>query len=204
MRQDEADFLFNRSHPELLELAVRLDIPRKYLPECVAPAQLASAIWDKIQTDGKQELFTQLVSQSAPPMSPGVNEAPLPDFDPRWLDNLETPGGALRSDSPFYIERDLDRRAHQVFSRQGATISIRGPRQSGKSSALGKIYAAARRHGSALFIDFQRIDKEVLRDLGTLLRYLADMIALRLKVLNGPQASWKAPLGPKDNLTAFM
>ena len=33
---------------------------------------------------------------------------PLPAFDPRWLDQLDIPGGTVRLQSPFYIERKVD------------------------------------------------------------------------------------------------
>lgn len=34
--------------------------------------------------------------------------APLPEFDPRWLEELEAPGGAVKLRDRFYIERDAD------------------------------------------------------------------------------------------------
>ncbi|MBV9764122.1 MAG: AAA-like domain-containing protein [Acidobacteriaceae bacterium] len=138
-------------------------------------------------------------SQGAP-MAP-----PLPAFDPRWLETLDVPGGAVRLTSPFYIQRDLDTRAKQVIAQGAVTLLIKGSRQTGKTSALARIYQHARDRGDhAVFIDFQRLDRQYLENLNTVLRYMADLISLKLKTNEKPDRYWSTPLGPKDKLTTFL
>ena len=110
-----------------------------------------------------------------------VLAAPLPSFDVRWLDMLESPGGAVRLDSPFYIERELDEKAARLISRPGVTINISGSRQAGKSSALARLYQRARDLDQpAIYLDFQQLDEDQLASLDSLLRYLANFLALHL------------------------
>lgn len=52
---------------------------------------------------------------------------------------LESPEGTIDTESPFYIERVNDHVALTAIQRRGVTITIKGPRQMGKSSLLVRI-----------------------------------------------------------------
>lgn len=82
------------------------------------------------------------------------------------LPEREAPVDATMDSIPnFYVERDSDRIALESIKRQGVTITIRGPRQIGKSSLLLRIVDTARREGKRVaFLDFQLFDREVLTD----------------------------------------
>lgn len=69
----------------------------------------------------------------------------------------DVPKGALRVDSPLYVERPSDEHALGLIGRRGGvTIAIRGPRQIGKTSLLARIADAATRQGKRIaWIDFQ-------------------------------------------------
>ena len=56
---------------------------------------------------------------------------------------LELPEGTMDTASDFYIERKCDRIALSVIQQQGVTMTIKGPRQMGKSSLLNRIMEAA-------------------------------------------------------------
>jgi hypothetical protein len=130
---------------------------------------------------------------------------PLPSFDPRWLDSLEAPGGTVRLKSPFYVERDMDAATKHIVCQDGVTVSLKGSRQTGKSSLLARLYQHARDAShSVLYIDFQRIDEGQLASLDTLLRHIADLITLKQKPGQGPEPYWKLPLGPNTKLTQFL
>jgi hypothetical protein len=134
-----------------------------------------------------------------------VLAAPLPSFDVRWLDMLESPGGAVRLDSPFYIERELDEKAARLISKAGVTIRVRGSRQTGKSSALARLYQRARDlEQSAVYLDFQQLDEDQLANLDSLLQYLANFLAQQLATNESPDRYWKTALGPKDKLNQFI
>ena len=63
----------------------------------------------------------------------------------------ELPEGTMDTESAFYIERDCDAIALSTIQRQGVTITIKGPRQMGKSSLLNRTMTAAADAG----IDFE-------------------------------------------------
>jgi hypothetical protein len=131
--------------------------------------------------------------------------SPLPAFDPRWLEKLDPPGGAVRLQSPFYVEREVDKLAKDLILKDGLTLRIKGGRQMGKSSILARLYQQARdNHRSVLYIDFQRLDDQHLQDIDIFLRYLADLIAYKLKTNRPPDHYWQTPLGSKDKLTEFL
>lgn len=155
------------------------------LTAAIAGGDLPSAVWDA---------HSKPVDER--------NKTPLPLFDPRWLDSGT---GAMRVENPYYIERDLDRKAKQAVTRAGETILIRGSRQSGKSSALARICRHAKANGQqTLVVDFQGVDRSRLQDLDSVLRYLADLIFLKLKTPEGPDRYWKSALGPSDQFTEFL
>ena len=131
--------------------------------------------------------------------------SPLPAFDPRWLEKLDSPGGAIRLQSPFYIERQVDKRTKDLILKDGLTLRIKGSRQMGKSSILARLYQHARdQHRPVLYIDFQRFDDQHLQDIEIFLRHLAELIAYKLQTTRSPDHYWQTPLGPKDKLTEFL
>jgi hypothetical protein len=131
--------------------------------------------------------------------------APLPSFDPRWLDMLDDPTGAVRLKSPFYIERDMDTHLKDAIARRGITIRLKGTRQTGKSSALARLFQNTRDEKQpSVYVDFQRIDEDDTKDLNSLLRYLAEFFAAKLKTNESPAVYWNSGLGAKDKLTTFI
>ncbi|MBE9068408.1 AAA-like domain-containing protein, partial [Leptolyngbya cf. ectocarpi LEGE 11479] len=78
---------------------------------------------------------------------------------------LEMPEGTMDSTSDFYIERDCDRIALSVIQQQGVTMTIKGPRQMGKSSLLNRVMETAIAAGKQIaFLDFQLFDRAALQD----------------------------------------
>ena len=130
---------------------------------------------------------------------------PLPSFDPRWLEILEAPGGSVRLKSPFYVEREMDLPTKNEVCRDGATLTLTGSRQSGKSSMLARLYQHARDAGHpVVYIDFQRLDEGQLGSLDALTHHIADLIALKQKTNQGSRPYWDLPLGPSTKLTHFL
>ena len=73
--------------------------------------------------------------------------------------------------STFYVERPSDHTALAAIERQGITISIKAPRQMGKSSLLMRIVDAATRQGKRVaLLDFQLFEKAALTDANTFFR----------------------------------
>jgi hypothetical protein len=139
-------------------------------------------------------------------LSPNVEiTAPLPAFDPQWLEQLTAPGGAVRLSSPFYIARQMDDQASGMILREGVTVRIKGCRQMGKSSLLARLYQYAQDNNyQALYIDLQRLDDSYFQDINSLLMYFANLVELRFRTNIGPGEYWRSDFGPKDKLTFFL
>ena len=76
---------------------------------------------------------------------------------------LEPAEGTMDPESRFYVERDGDTIVRRALERQGVTITIKGPRQMGKSSLLMRVIEAAMAAGrQPVYIDFQQFDQDVL------------------------------------------
>jgi hypothetical protein len=131
---------------------------------------------------------------------------PLPEIDPRFIEALEVPGGAVRLRSKFYIERSADAQVRRQVLRSGTTTTIGAPRQTGKSSLLVRAVHHARENGhKVVYLDFQRIDPEYLQTLDLFLRYFAEMMVRKLHLEPAEvEQSWRGSLGPQDKLTYLL
>ena len=68
------------------------------------------------------------------------------------------PGGALASDSRFYSLRKADEEVYSYILLNRGIVTVRGPRQTGKTSLMMGTYAALQVGGDNLrpaFVDFQ-------------------------------------------------
>ena len=94
---------------------------------------------------------------------------PLPEFDPRFLDDLPTPGGTVKLSDRLYIARAADDRLKREVAKPGTTTIIRAARQTGKSSLLVRGVQHGRERGfKTLYFDFQSFDSRRLASLGPL------------------------------------
>lgn len=131
--------------------------------------------------------------------------APLPASDPRLAVDLRMDTGAVKSTSPFYVEREADRWLLRQISMAGSTSIVKGARQTGKSSLLARAHNTAKKdRKKSFYLDFQLLDESVLKDLDSLCRYLAQKIAVSLRMSVESFEAWNENLGPKDNLTDFL
>ena len=147
----------------------------------------------------------------------GVTNNPLPEFpvlEASWT-GLAAPrstgpvleAGAMPTDSPYYIERQNERRILELLDLMdpAKTIAIRGHHQSGKSSLLARLHARELEADRAsCILDFQGLDAETLQTTDRLFPALAQCIAdgLELKVDMGDD--WSPHRGMKQNLTNFL
>jgi hypothetical protein len=75
----------------------------------------------------------------------------------------------------------------------------------GKSSVLARLYQHAKDHDcKALYLDFQLLDKDQLRDLDTLLFSLANLIASKLQTNELPDHYWHTKHGSKEKFNQFL
>lgn len=131
---------------------------------------------------------------------------PLPEFDPRFLEELTVPGGTVRLRDRFYIERNADAEVKREIARRGSITTIRASRQTGKSSLLVRGIHHARNNGAKIInVDLQRVDRDCLVNPDAFLKYLASFIARKLRLDPAiVEQAWEGSLGPQDKLTYLM
>ena len=147
------------------------------------------------------------ISEDGRPVANGETmPRPLPEFDPRFLDELEAPGGTVKLRDKLYIERDADAQLKRQVARAGAITTIRASRQTGKSSLLVRGMQHARQNGAKVVnLDIQRVDREHLETPDAFLRYLAEHIVRKLRLdVAEVEKAWGDSLGPQDKLTYLM
>jgi AAA-like domain/CHAT domain len=112
-------------------------------------------------------------SESEPPSSPGKP-------------NME--GGTMDLLSPFYVERSTDAIALNEIERSGGiTMTIKGPRQIGKSSLLMRLLAKAEQVGKrVVYLDFQELDQSILQDADRFYQHFCTQITAGLNLSNDP------------------
>lgn len=110
--------------------------------------------------------------------------------------SLEFPEGTMNPHSPFYIKRQGDQIALDAIKRQGVTITIKGPRQVGKSSLLNYVAETAANHGKrVVLLDFQLIEKETLLDAKSFYQHFCRWLGHKLGTKDDVEKFWKTPLG---------
>jgi TIR domain/AAA-like domain len=169
--------------PRLLPVRVAYTGPLGYaLGAWVNPYQWTS--WETENDTGRvlQQILDVLEERAEAPM-PGAPSlvGPLPPGDFRRpepmadLSQLDRPGGGLRPDDPFYIERPADREVLDIARHLlEETVVIKGPRQVGKSSLLVRYLAECHQAGKkTALIDMSQFETKELADYSKFLTSLA-------------------------------
>ena len=119
---------------------------------------------------------------------------------------LETVEGAMAPNSRFYVEREVDHIAIDgVRSGNGATITIKGPRQIGKSSLLVRTTAEAAKIGkSIVMLDFQQFDKSMFEDETIFFTQFCRALSYNLKIEDQAEKFWQLPLGNIMRCTSYV
>jgi hypothetical protein len=144
---------------------------------------------------------TALVSRAFIPV-PNIPQ-PLPVAQPVLL---EMPEGTMDAESRFYVERSTDAVALRTIDRAGGvTITIKGPRQMGKSSLLIRTKARAEEAGKRVaYLDFQLFDRSALQDADRFYRQFCEWITDELELENHVAEYWESPLGNSLRCSRYM
>lgn len=127
---------------------------------------------------------------------------PLPAAQPAAL---ELPEGTMDTESRFYVERPFDAAALETIRRAGVTITIKGPRQMGKSSLLIRTMNAAAEAGKRVaFLDFQLFDKAALKDADRFFRQFCSWLTDALEMDDRVEEYWKEGLGNTQCCTRYV
>jgi hypothetical protein len=123
----------------------------------------------------------------------------------RSPDMLEMPEGTMDPQSALYIDRSSDAIALETIARTGVTITIKGPRQMGKSSLLIRTVDAATRAGKrAALLDFQLFDRSALSNADLFFRQFCAWLSDELDLPDRVEEYWSAPLGNSQRCTRYM
>lgn len=127
---------------------------------------------------------------------------PFPSAQPM---RLEMPEGTMDCQSAFYVERPSDSIALETIERQGVTITIKGPRQMGKSSLLIRIMDAAVNQGKRVaFLDFQLFDKAAMGNADLFFRQFCYWLTDELEMTDRVDEYWNMPLGNSQRCTRYV
>lgn len=127
---------------------------------------------------------------------------PLPSAQPL---SLEMPEGSMDPESKFYVERQGDQIALDAIQRQGVTITIKGPRQMGKSSLMLKtVDQAIQTDKQVAYIDFQLFDDVALGDADRFYQQFCLTITKQLELPNRIDEFWQDELGNNQRCTRYM
>ncbi|MEO1393054.1 MAG: AAA-like domain-containing protein [Cyanobacteria bacterium J06634_5] len=125
-----------------------------------------------------------------------------PSGKPRSLD---LPEGTMAVESDFYVARDEDGLALETILRPGATITIKGPRQMGKSSLLNRVMAQAVEAGKQVaFLDFQLFDREALQNADAFYQQFCYWLTDELEIEDCFEEYWSKPLGSTQRCTRYV
>ena len=147
---------------------------------------------------GSDQCKTELIQVSQPSDFP----QPLPQAQPL---SLEMPEGTMDTQSQFYVARSSDNVAQTAIARQGVTITIKGPRQMGKSSLLNRTITAATEAGKrVVFLDFQLVDKASLTNADLFFRQFCSWVTDELELEDRVDEYWNTPLGNSQRCTRYV
>ena len=127
------------------------------------------------------------------------------EVPPPYAAPLPVPGGTLDVDDPWYLPRQTDATALSLIRQPGQTLTIKGPRQMGKSSLLMRTVKAGMDLGKrAALLDFQLVDEEGKAHADLFFRRFASWVAEQLNLPDSVDAFWTDAYSSPQNCTRYM
>lgn len=119
---------------------------------------------------------------------------------------LELPSTPVPLDSALYISRPpVESLAYEEIVKPGALITIKGPKQMGKTSLAMRIAAQARSRGyHTVRLNLFQAEDSVVSNLERLLRWFCTNISLQLGIESSLSDYWDEDLGYKVSCTNYL
>lgn len=131
-----------------------------------------------------------------------MDEPPEPKREER---QFEPVGGAVPPDSPFYVERDSDPEFLQALKANESILLVKGPRQVGKTSMMGRGTRFVHTLGWRTAItDFQKLSSSHLASDDAFYRLLAVALGRQLEFKYDFENEWLDVLGANMNMDGFV
>ena len=139
-------------------------------------------------------------------MEPLATLVPRPQIRYEPWATLEAPAGAVRPESPFYIERTADSQLRHQLAGQGTTTTIQAGRQTGKTSLLAHaMHTIQNEERKLIYLDFHLVDEASRADLSSFLRFLSEAIAEQLDLdWEVVDEYWRAARNPAQTFNRFL
>jgi AAA domain-containing protein len=108
-------------------------------------------------------------------------------------------------DSPYYVVRAADHEFHQALARRDSIVLVKGARQMGKTSLLGRGLQQARQSGARVVLtDLQLLSAAHLASAEAFYLALGSTLAERLELEVLPDQVWAGYLGPTMNFDRYL
>ena len=108
-------------------------------------------------------------------------------------------------ESQFYVARSADAIALNAIPKKGVTITIKGPRQMGKSSLLIQVVDAAMNADKRVaFLDFQLLDTTTLSDADAFFRQFCTWLTDQVELPNRVEDYWSEGFGNNQRCTRYV
>jgi hypothetical protein len=118
---------------------------------------------------------------------------------------LEQEGGTVPPDSPFYLLRPIDQEFYEAIERRDNILLLKGARQMGKSTVLGRALSKAGDSGFRVaFTDFQTFNNADLQNIESFYIALGNKIAIELDLQRFPADTWRKHLNANGNFEWYV
>jgi len=202
----------NKAHGVPIILPVRLNFEEALdYPLSAYLNPLQWALWEKDEDTPKliEELKQAIGGGKLRDVAPVMvkdEDGAAPTAFANIPSDLGSPEGTMPHQSPFYVERESDREAMETICKpDGVTITIKGPRQMGKSSLLNRVMVAGCGGGMrSAFIDFQMIEGAAIENPDIFYRQFCSLLAWEFELEDRTEDIWSAPLGPVQKTTNYV
>jgi DNA-binding SARP family transcriptional activator len=179
--------------PRLLPVRINYTGPLPHGPLAAILDPLVYVLWRAPGDD--ERLIEQLLDT--------LEEALPPVRAPR--SRLEAVGGAVPLDSKFYIVRRTDQEFHEAIARRDSIVLVKGARQMGKTSLLGRGLEQARQAGARVLVtDFQQLNAAHFESAEAFYQVVGAVIADQLGLDVFPNEVWDSRLGSSMNFNRFV
>ncbi|WP_286817814.1 AAA-like domain-containing protein [Desulfobacter sp. UBA2225] len=121
--------------------------------------------------------------------------------------DLVLPGGAMDVASHFYIERREDGEVLDGISRHRGLVTLQGPRQSGKTSMILRLYADAREKEMPfrwVMVDLQSLERHHFETLAGIWQVILTEMDTQLNLGRFNDALWNPNANVDRNVTTFL
>ena len=195
------------STPHILPVRIDFDGPLPYPLNAYLDA-IQYATWK-----GPQET-PELIQQLLGAMAHGIateprREAAAPiknaNLPPPYAAPLPVPGGTLDVEDPWYLPRPTDATALAVIRQPGQTLTIKGPRQMGKSSLLMRTVKSGVDIGKRVaLLDFQLVDDKTKANADLFFKRFVSSIAEQLELPDTVDEVWDDGFSNPQNSTRYV